>query len=644
MAKTYADPSQYTERKNPKGADRLMVANSDNQVTEFVTIKSIIDGLVPKPTNDSWFNGDMSLVVGNAKAESVLKAIKTIFFGFPEGKPSWWDSRTPRIRAVNKYESPWAQAIRLYFAAANESTNDDYTADLMKSDGYALNGISYLRGTKEVAGEKIEIYAIVENGQLDDMGDTDSVVISSVAGNSLLMFIEKRFASELWFEEDNEKTEVSSYEIGASPVQEPRFNINHLITYGQSNSIGQQSFPPLTTQSFRGNLMIGENVYWAERVGTSFEDLVALTVPKGDTPPYGASSSSLYAESPAISAANVCKRMLDRATYGMVDNKMLVTCAAQGGLPIEYLRKGYASGYYDRITAAATQAKLNADAEGKTIGCPIVVWNQGEASYRGDFGGTTDKNVYKGYLKEIFDDITADVKQIYGQEDAPIFVINQTYRESSRDQTMQISMAQLELANEFNNIVLAGPEYIHYPSGRGNHKDPNNCRWSGEFIAKAYIQSLRGNKFIPLQPQKIMYDRNKVHIDMFVPVPPMKFDAYTTHSNNNHGFVLSDENGALSISQINIKGNRIEIITTKQIQGILRVGYGRQLGGDTGGGNLRDSDRWESFYYWEDHDFEAGYIPKLSDGVTQIKNLKMPMYNWCVNFYYEVNGVLEVNI
>ena len=57
------------------------------------------------------------------------KTLKDIWFEFPNGKPTWWDSRQPQLRAYNGYgfgEDNDARII-IYFRETTEETyNNKY--------------------------------------------------------------------------------------------------------------------------------------------------------------------------------------------------------------------------------------------------------------------------------------------------------------------------------------------------------------------------------------------------------------------------------------------------------------------------------------------------------------------------------------
>ena len=76
---------------------------------------------------------------------------------------------------------------------------------------------------------------------------------------------------------------------------------------------------------------------------------------------------------------------------------------------------------------------------------------------------------------------------------------------------MEIGMAQLETANENEDMICAGPVYPM--TDRGGHLDANGYRWYGEMLGKAYYRTkVLGQRFVPLQPIEISRTDNAKEI------------------------------------------------------------------------------------------------------------------------------------
>ena len=103
--------------------------------------------------------------------------------------------------------------------------------------------------------------------------------------------------------------------------------------------------------------------------------------------------------------------------------------------------------------------------------------------------------------------------------------------------TLSISMAQLEAANEYDDIICAGP--IYPMTDRGGHLDSNGYRWFGEMLGKVYYQSqVQGKPFQPLQPTVIARETlpTQIRIKYHVPVRPLVFDVNLVPKIKDYGF------------------------------------------------------------------------------------------------------------
>lgn len=127
---------------------------------------------------------------------------------------------------------------------------------------------------------------------------------------------------------------------------------------------------------------------------------------------------------------------------------------------------------------------------GATSGLMACMYIGNEWNYLGT-RGTTDKDEYKSLLNKLFDDITTDANtgtsSIFNVQERPLFITTQTGDVYTRDSTnLSIGTAHIELSNERDNVVCAGPHY-HVPSKPGGHRDPNGSRWMGQKLVKSFI-------------------------------------------------------------------------------------------------------------------------------------------------------------
>lgn len=474
--------------------------------------------------------------------------------------------------------------------------------------------------------------------------------------------------------EDNAKTDngynpiiKNNDEAGISIFQKPITDYIHFIIYGQSLSTGQQTCPQLSRENFRGNLMVGDNEWiygTGSNIRSAFNPLKAVSTKGIDYVPTG-NSDQTNGETPNVNFANAAKSLLDGYLLNVVDRKIIASSCGTGGKSIELLSKdcpNNSGALFNNFVSTLNTTKSLADDAGKTLCCAAIIWMQGEwnASSTEDQGWTSgtystdNKDDYKAYLiggttsddvshNGLINDMVNQVLSIYEQEEAPIILCSQIGPNFNKSFDNPIDMALLEANNELDNFVLVAPSYC--VTDRANHLDPNGTRWLGEYYAKVwYNRVILGNKWKPLQPNKITKGENYLTIRFDVPVPPLKFDTELVRSKNNYGFSVKDAGSTKTISSVEIIGdNEVKITCSSNFIGDVEIAYATQ---SVVYGNLRDSDTWNSFEVYKDLDtvvsnpdgvsYHPTFEPEINGNV--IYNKKYPCYNWCLRFYYKINS------
>jgi len=484
--------------------------------------------------------------------------------------------------------------------------------------------------------------------------------------------ITSKFDDEFYNKESsNENTNVDLQPVvdrGNDGVQRPIADINLLLAYGQSNSTGQQTAPPLSRNNYKGNLMQG-NHEWVHYGNTNTDQLNLMYARPAIS--YGKTSEEaeqttiddqMPCESPNIAFCNASKSMLDKALLGLADRKFLGITAGFGGCSIEILSKNVPNtngAKYNSLLQAITKAKASADTLAKSIVCSAVTWIQGEyntsqSNGQGWEAGTNasnDKELYKTRLKQLATDLIADTKNVFNQEDAPLILITQHGTGWLREFELYIQMALLEASSEDSRLVMACP--LYQVTNRG-HLDPNGARWIGEYFSKVYNKVvLKGESWKPLQPKKITKGLKTIILDYHVPTPPLKFDNHTVKPIENYGFRIR-ENGAYNpISSVSIiSPTQIKIECVNSFTSDVEIGYASH---GLYYGNVCDSDTYLALNNYVELPEQlkptvgtAGnwskYEPKDSKG-NVIYNKPYPLQNFSVQFYYKINKeVTEINI
>ncbi len=415
-----------------------------------------------------------------------------------------------------------------------------------------------------------------------------------------------------------------------------------LVGLSQSLFMGWEAHYALTTVNTPDTFMIGDRV-WINRGNSGASVFTPLVATFAD--PVG--------ESPIISMTNNFKRLFDKFNRRGKTVKFIATNTGNGGQTLEQLSKECTNGvtlstnlYATTFKLALTRAKAVATGLGKTISCPMVFFAQGEYNYSAFVTGTglttgsnatTDKDTYKTLLTTLKNNMQADVISELGQDEKPLFFMYQTSGGYIDLEDMSISMAQLEFAQENQDVVIVNPHYA-MPDYLGGHMSANGYRWWGELISKSLHEAFVNNKKIGGVVMKniTITDDRTIEIDFLVPTLPLVLDVKTTPLQTSYGFKVRVNGTEKTISSVSVIENKVILkFATKIATGTVTVAYAGL--GRNGSGNLRDSDSFVSQYtYYDDSaNFPPTYNPLDANNNTYYgKNY--PLWNWAYGFYKSI--------
>lgn len=381
------------------------------------------------------------------------------------------------------------------------------------------------------------------------------------------------------------------------------YDINHVLSTGQSLAVGVSGAPATTlTQPFH-NLMFNTGVMAGGEDLTSFEPLV-----EGDNIP----GSKVRVETMSASFANLASEL---ASAGGLRHDILLSNHASGAKSYWQLKRG--TKYYGNGMAQVRAATDLAKQLGKSYVVRAVTTVHGESDH-------ADRSTrYADDLLEWQADYERDVQAITGQtEPVPMFEtqISSWTRMMGGTETSGIPAAQLDAhVRSRGKIVLVGPKY-HLPySGDGVHLSMEGYRQMGEDYAKAYRRVvLEQQAWEPLRPRSVSREGAVITIRFFVPAPPLTIDTTLVTDPGHFGFEYFDAAGTSTpaITQVEVIGPDTVRVTLEREPSAenrrIRYAYtaARHLkAGPTTGprGNLRDSD------------------------ATRSRTGKR-LYNWCIHF------------
>ncbi|MDX7271966.1 hypothetical protein SJ322_06805 [Serratia marcescens] len=435
-----------------------------------------------------------------------------------------------------------------------------------------------------------------------------------------------------------------------------------ILMYGQSLASAMEAWRALTlTPREPGNLlMVGQSVRGRSRTGpyiplgsNAFTDLKAVVQSTGE-PTVILSQDEIAAlargdlsegEGFDVGAVHFW-RALQLQLNGMPSNPnrkiVLVNCAV-AGRSVEELSKGASTGHYDnRVIPALQNIKMLVDtvSPGATCGLMACMYIGNEWNYLGT-RGTTDKDEYKSLLNKLFDDITNDantgINSIFNVQERPLFITTQTGDVYTRDSTnLSIGTAHIELSNERDNVVCAGPHY-HVPSKPGGHRDPNGSRWVGQKIGQVLHNCIdKRLDWFPMQALSATYTGKEILVDHLVMRYPIvfrdTFNAITPTMYSNKGFRVTDAIGEQNITNVRIVADTIIGMTaSRDLVPPVYVWYA----GETtyqGDGNLFDSDSTTSLYKYE-YQANSGQYPEAN--IPAYVGKPYPLNNPCAAYRIE---------
>jgi len=414
-------------------------------------------------------------------------------------------------------------------------------------------------------------------------------------------------------------------EAAETPIPYVPFDINHVLSTGQSNSVAHEGRPVLTTAQPYGNLMFNVGVMTSgvcEREGCrTYEQPTGFSpLTEGDTfwYPVETASSGLANE-----AAKLAKEKYQKAPHDI-----LISLAGRNGLTYWCLRKGGCNfldptylNAYDESMRQAKDGKAIAQAAGKTYVVRAMTAIHGESD---DFAYATNTQEfpvdgtdgthnsitsYADGLLEWQRDYEAGVKAITGQTVAVPLLVSQ-FSGWNDFPLSAVTQFQYEAhVRSKGKVVVVTPGYTLEWAPDCRHYSNHGERHLGEYFAKAYARIvLEGRRWEPVHPSKLTVAGNVVTAKYFVPVPPLVLDTERVTDPGHYGFEVVDAAGTLqTITSVALAGPDTVAVTlaAKPAAGSkLRYAFtavpmscpGRFVGPR---GNLRDSDTTPSQYGYE---------------------------------------------
>ena len=390
------------------------------------------------------------------------------------------------------------------------------------------------------------------------------------------------------------------------------YDVNHILSTGQSNAVGEESFTVLSTGQPYGNLMFDRGVMTILPSSCNDAQCNAREVPGGFLPlregdRYYGNDQAAGRETLSSGMANqISKLALEHFFVGtpLDAHDSLVSIHARSGTNYLCLRAAGCTWHpgevkaFDEGMLQVSEAKALAASQGKSYVVRGVTTVHGEDDhYLPQFLPTA---TYAAALIEWQHDYETRVQALTGQEEpVPLFVMqlsgwknDKKYSLVSEDQYNAHLLAP-------GKVVLVAPAYMLTYAGTGClHYTSASQRRMGEYFAKAYAQTVFGRSpWEPLRPREITRAGRVLTVRYRVPVPPLAFDTMAVSNPGNYGFAYTNaQDMPQAVEAVTITGPdtvQITLAADPGGAGFLRYAEASDYAAcprPGSRGNLRDSD------------------------------------------------------
>jgi Fibronectin type III domain len=376
---------------------------------------------------------------------------------------------------------------------------------------------------------------------------------------------------------------------------------NHILSSGQSLSLGHSGSPALTTVQPYNNKQLTANL----------GNTTAVPVPLLE-----GGSERVY----SAMANSITKQV----GYPAIPLNIISSLKAYGGVPYTTLKKG-TEAYNTLIDNTFYAKKWSNEVESK----PYLV--RGVTIIHGE--NDSGNMQYKENLVEWQNDYQNDIKAITGQVDPiPMFTCQTATNSIYGISTSISAMGQLNAALENpGKIILVTPKYfLDYSDGL--HLNNYTYKYLGEYYGKVMKKVIVDKEtWLPLHAIEATILGNVITVTFHVPAPPLQFDTTSLLEQFNKGFEYFDDAQSADIQSVALGANGTSVIITltnvptganKKVAyaytGIPAQGAGREKVYSTKG-NLCDSDAFPV-------QFPGNYPSYYSNTLK----------NWCVTFIKNV--------
>ena len=385
-------------------------------------------------------------------------------------------------------------------------------------------------------------------------------------------------------------------------------DINHIIGYGQSLSLGAVDTCVISTSQKYNSLMFSKELRTYDYTTTDFSSVTFVPLIEQHWV-----NHLNYAESPYSGMSEMLiESLIKDGQFNQTNNAFFFHAAGKGGTSITGLNKGTATlRTFDYVIQGINRAKTLATGQGKKYKIPCFTWIHGEQ----DLTTYMPPAQYVSLLKNLQLDIETEAKTASGQSEPVPCVLSQTASFNRyhilRSDTYADSLPNYKISDAVYHLALEQPaKFIFattmYPFiyGQDNvHLTAESSKLVGAYFGYAIKKGvIDGEIMLPVHPIQYIQAGNELTVKFYVPVKPLVLDTKQVRFIDNYGFNIFHGSTEIVIQKVELTGeDEIKFTCAQTIQSgdILTYAinaYGNPLsGGFTTGalkgarGNLRDS-------------------------------------------------------
>lgn len=307
----------------------------------------------------------------------------------------------------------------------------------------------------------------------------------------------------------------------------------HILVTGQSNAIGSNATPLVTTEDIdRGRMFVG-----GLKPGLTLGSFVTLHE----------ETVSVSGETGAASLVRWLSANDDGSALYLVSN------VAESAAGYDLLKKGTTP--YNNHMAQITAAKALAEGMGLTYRVLCVMAVHGEYDEQFSLGVQ-----YRTDLAQWQDDYDTDAKNITGQaQNIPMFHAAQgasgamQFNSGNLNASSTIALFQAHFDHP-TEIILVTPE-TYFDFNPLPHFSAGSHAWMGEQFAKIIKRvCLDGLTFDPIYPTAALVSGSDIILDLAVPTPPIKLEYNYNAFTDSAGFQFYSSNGIVYPTSVEVTG------------------------------------------------------------------------------------------